>query len=33
MNHPWFKDLDWAELIDKKLQAPFIPKIKGDQWL
>lgn len=33
MNHPWFKDIDWALLIDKKLPSPFVPKVVGDSWL
>lgn len=25
MEHVWFKDFDWKGLLDKKIQAPFIP--------
>lgn len=32
-NHPWFKGFDWAGLLAKKLKAPFLPKVKGDEWI
>ena len=28
-NHPWFKNIDWKALLEKKIPAPFIPKIKS----
>eukprot|EP00919_Chromeraceae_sp_WS-2016_P027206 GHVR01064670.1.p1 GENE.GHVR01064670.1~~GHVR01064670.1.p1 ORF type:complete len:144 (-),score=9.81 GHVR01064670.1:328-759(-) len=24
-NHPWFVDIDWQKMANKKLKAPFIP--------
>jgi serine/threonine protein kinase len=27
-NHRYFKSLSWTDLIDKKLKAPYIPKVK-----
>jgi serum/glucocorticoid-regulated kinase 2 len=32
-NHKWFKDLDWDALHIKKLEAPFKPDTKGDNWV
>jgi len=29
LGHPWFAELDIDELIQKKIEAPFIPKIDG----
>lgn len=29
--HPWFAGFDWQALIDKKLPAPIIPKIKSTE--
>lgn len=29
LNHPWFAELDIKELLAKKVEAPFIPKIEG----
>lgn len=28
--HAWFKTFSWSDLLDRKLKAPFVPKIKGD---
>lgn len=28
-SHPWFKTFDWDGLIQKKLKAPYVPKIKN----
>lgn len=28
--HKWFKDLDWNDLLEKKLTAPFKPAVKGE---
>lgn len=25
--HPWFQDFPWQDLYEKKLVAPFIPKV------
>ena len=33
LSHPWFDDLDWSKLLEKKLKSPFKPEIKGDAWL
>ena len=27
-NHRFFKSFSWADLMDKKLKAPYIPKVK-----
>jgi hypothetical protein len=29
--HPWFKDFPWKDLMDKKIESPFKPKI-GDNF-
>jgi len=28
--HKWFKDLNWEDLVEKKIAAPFKPSVKGD---
>jgi serine/threonine protein kinase len=28
--HKWFKDLDWNDLLEKKIPAPFKPPVKGE---
>lgn len=28
-NHRFFKELDWNDLINQKIQPPYIPKVKG----
>lgn len=28
--HPWFSDIDWGLLADKKLHPPFVPVLNGD---
>lgn len=33
LSHPWFKDLDWSKLLERKLKAPFVPEVSGDAWL
>ena len=33
LSHPWFADLDWSKLLERKLKAPFVPEITGDAWL
>lgn len=33
LSHPWFKDLDWSKLLERKLKAPFVPEVTGDAWL
>jgi hypothetical protein len=25
MNHPWFGELNWEALVQKKIKAPYIP--------
>lgn len=29
-NHPWFEDVDWDAILNKKIKAPFIPQVKSD---
>lgn len=29
-SHPWFKGFDWDALVTKKLPAPFVPDLEGD---
>lgn len=29
-SHPWFKDLDWAELDAKRVEAPWVPGLKSE---
>ena len=31
-NHPWFFDIDFEELVKKRLEAPFLPKINHDNY-
>jgi serine/threonine protein kinase len=26
-DHPWFKDMDWAALLEKRLKAPWVPAV------
>lgn len=33
LNHPWFSDIDWIKLMDKKLDAPFTPVTDMAQWI
>lgn len=33
LSHPWFSDLDWSKLLERKLKAPFVPEVSGDKWL
>ena len=28
-SHPWFEGLDWKSLLEKKMKAPFVPKLDG----
>lgn len=28
--HPWFEDVNWNALLDKKPKAPFVPTIKSE---
>ena len=28
--HPWFEKVNWENIFNKTIQAPFVPKIKGD---
>lgn len=32
-SHPWFKDIDWDKLFNKKIEPPFKPKVSGDYWM
>ena len=29
-NHPWFEKLNWDAIYNKKIKAPFIPKLSSD---
>ena len=31
--HPWFANVDWDLLCQKKIETPFKPNIVGDSWL
>ena len=33
LSHPWFANLDWSKLVERKLEAPFKPKTDGDNWM
>lgn len=33
LSHPWFADLDWSKLLERKLKAPFVPEVNGEAWL
>ena len=33
LSHPFFKKLDWTQLLARKLKAPFLPEITGEKWL
>ena len=28
--HPWFENVDWDALLNKKIGAPFVPKVKSE---
>jgi serine/threonine protein kinase len=28
--HAWFKEVDWAKLLDRQITAPYLPKIQGE---
>lgn len=30
LGHPWFEDLNIKHLLEKKLKAPYIPKVTSD---
>ncbi len=30
INHKWFKNLNWNGILNKKIKAPYIPKIKDE---
>ena len=32
-NHPWFKGFDWEGMLNRKLKAPFLPKVGGEDWV
>ena len=32
-NHPFFKSMNWDKLLRQEIEAPFIPKVKGDNEL
>ena len=29
-DHPFFAEIEWEKLLQKKIKAPFVPKIEGD---
>jgi hypothetical protein len=29
-SHPWFEKLNWESVFNKKIKAPFIPKLSSD---
>ena len=31
-NHPWFYDIDFNELVEKKIDSPFLPRINHDNY-
>ena len=33
MNHSWFKDFKWTELLSKRLEAPYKPFEKEKDWI
>lgn len=33
LSHPWFKDLEWTKLLERKIEAPFKPDVDGDEWM
>ncbi|EGR30805.1 protein kinase domain protein [Ichthyophthirius multifiliis] len=33
MTHPWFKEIDWNLLLQKKIQPPFVPNVSDEGWL
>lgn len=33
MSHPWFADFDWKQLVDKKLEPPYNPLKKEEDWI
>ena len=28
--HPWFQNINWNEVINKKIKAPFVPLVKSE---
>ena len=33
LSHPWFSDLNWSMLQDKKIPPPIKPKCEGEDWM
>ena len=33
MNHPWFKSIDWCNLMERRLKPPYQPKCDDQSWL
>jgi len=31
INHPWFEDIEWDKLKNKKLTAPYIPVFDDEE--
>lgn len=32
MNHPWFNDIDWKKMANKKYPSPFMPNINHQNY-
>ena len=32
MNHPWFRDIDWRLLKNKKIQPPYLPVYRPEEY-
>lgn len=28
-SHPWFREIDWERLYERREKGPFIPKLRG----
>ena len=33
LSHPWFEDLDWTDMLEKKFESPYVPETSGTHWL
>ena len=33
MNHSWFRDFNWTDLLAKRLEAPYKPFDKEKDWI
>ena len=32
MNHPWFKDFSWVDLINQQIEPPYNPLKNPEKW-